>query len=150
MKTLIYELSKNNIPFYIGKSTESVIENRKGQHIITYGKDITFSIIDEIEGTNKSIWKPLECYWITQYKVWGFKLINQNEGGSGSLIKRTKEEIKEYHRKKSKEYYKNLSEDKKIKYKEYKKIYLKEWQRKNRPSKRFSSRISRHLFIKFI
>jgi len=34
-------------------------------------------IVDEDE------WKFLECYWIEQFRQWGFNLLNQNKGGGG-------------------------------------------------------------------
>lgn len=77
--TIIYILERNNIPFYIGKTKNFI--NRKKRHENLHG-DIIVSIIDECED-DKQIWKPLECYWIEQFKAWGFKLINKNNGGGG-------------------------------------------------------------------
>jgi hypothetical protein len=76
----IYELSKDGIPFYIGKTINP--SDRKGKHKRHYKFGVVLTIIDEIEG-DKSKWKPLESYWIEQYKCWGFSLININSGGGG-------------------------------------------------------------------
>lgn len=78
--TYIYYLAKNEIPFYIGKTKQLI--RRRHHHYNKYGLDITLHIIDEC-GDNKQIWKPLECYWIEQFKQWGFELINKNNGGGG-------------------------------------------------------------------
>lgn len=76
--TYIYILEKDNIPFYVGKSKDTV--RRKSVHRLTYGTDIILTIIDEVEDLD---WKYWECYWIEQFKVWGFGLLNQNKGGGG-------------------------------------------------------------------
>lgn len=65
---------------YIGKTKTS----RKNAHVKTFGKDIIYTIIDEINSTNSKDWKPLESYWIEQFKHWGFKTLNKNNGGGGS------------------------------------------------------------------
>jgi hypothetical protein len=57
------------------------------QHRGTYGKNTTFTIIDEINSTKSKDWKSLECYWIEQFRQWGFKTINKNEGGGGPSFK---------------------------------------------------------------
>ena len=54
--TYIYELSKNGIPFYIGKTISHIV--RKHYHELTYGKDITFTIIDQTDGD------IIQRYWI--------------------------------------------------------------------------------------
>jgi hypothetical protein len=72
----IYVLEKNCIPFYIGKAKNTI--RRKHSHARTYGLDIQLHIIDEVED-----WKFWECYWIEQFKQWGFKLENKNNGGGG-------------------------------------------------------------------
>lgn len=64
---------------YIGKT----IKSRKNAHKKTYGKQIEYNIIDEINSINHKDWKPLECYWIEQFKQWGFTVMNQNKGGGG-------------------------------------------------------------------
>jgi len=78
--TFIYELSyiKTNTPFYIGKCKN--ISNRKSQHVLKYGKEIVITIIDQV---CENEWKFWEKYYIEQYKHWGFKLENKNNGGGG-------------------------------------------------------------------
>lgn len=65
---------------YIGKTKSC----RKNKHKQTYGKDIIYTYIDEVESIDSKDWKPLECFWIEQFKQWGFELMNQNGGGGGS------------------------------------------------------------------
>jgi hypothetical protein len=72
----IYILERNEIPFYVGKAKNAV--KRKHSHYQKYGNDITLTIIDKVED-----WKYWEEYWIEQFKVWGFTLLNQNKGGGG-------------------------------------------------------------------
>jgi hypothetical protein len=90
----------NNV--YIGKT---INESRKNDHKRKYGKDIDFGILEEIEGTNKNLWKPRESYWIKYYQDLGFIVLNkQLKGGSGV------------------EYHTNGSKNK-----------IKQWNQKNRP-----------------
>ena len=72
----IYVLEKNGIPFYIGKAKDSI--RRKHAHRKIFGLDIQSHVIDEVED-----WKFWESYWIEQFKCWGFKLENKNNGGGG-------------------------------------------------------------------
>jgi hypothetical protein len=81
--THIYFLSKNDIPFYIGKTKN--VTRRKHHHYNTYGTDIKLEIID-ICTDDKKIWKFWETYWIQQFKAWEFKLLNKNTGGGGPTI----------------------------------------------------------------
>jgi hypothetical protein len=67
----------NSNSVYIGKCTHP--GQRKCQHIKKFGSESTFTIIDEVE----SNWKPLESYWIHQFKQWGFNMVNKNDGGGG-------------------------------------------------------------------
>ncbi len=80
-KTYIYELSKNGIPFYIGKTVKPKI--REVEHKRDKGQNIVFTIIDEINSVKKEDWKPLEHFWIIQYQAFGFELKNKNTGGGG-------------------------------------------------------------------
>jgi hypothetical protein len=64
---------------YIGKTKVS----RKNPHKRTFGSQITYTYIDEVEGYKKEDWKPLEIFWIEQFRQWGFELMNKNEGGQG-------------------------------------------------------------------
>lgn len=74
----IYCLEKNNIPFYVGKSSNPL--HRIGNHKKKFGIDITLEVIDEVE---ENEWKFWEKHWIEQFKAWGFKLENKNNGGGG-------------------------------------------------------------------
>jgi|LakMenE01Jun11ns_1017448.scaffolds.fasta_scaffold9678041_2 hypothetical protein len=133
--TYIYELSKGGVPFYIGKTT--VIKQRKNIHENTYGKSIGFNIIDNTSG-NKTQWKPLEIYWIEQYKQWGFNLANKNKGGSGSEGKLSQEEVKQRHKEILKKAYQKNKQQHKDKVKTwfeknpgYKSLKAKQWREAN-------------------
>jgi len=65
---------------YIGKTKNS----RKQKHMLTYGSDISYDIIDEVNSLSKEHWKPLEEYWIEQFKQWGFNVLNKNKAGGGA------------------------------------------------------------------
>lgn len=81
-KTYIYFLHKgDNIPFYIGKSVNNNL-TRSYQHKQTYGKNTILEVIDIVD-TNE--WKFWEKYWISQFKSWGFILLNKNNGGGGPI-----------------------------------------------------------------
>lgn len=124
----IYELSRNGVPFYIGKTISPVV--RKHYHILTYGDDIVFTIIDQIEG-NKTKWKPLEMYWIGQYKQWGFILENKNNGGGGRKTIYTREEIRQRRNKQTRQWQRNHPEVVK-KYSKENKDKFKEYREKNK------------------
>ena len=64
---------------YIGKTKN----NREIAHKIKFGLQIIYTYIDEIDSTDRKDWKPLECFWIEQFRQWGFELMNKNEGGNG-------------------------------------------------------------------
>jgi hypothetical protein len=66
---------------YIGKTKNS----RKNDHKFHFGSQIEYSEIDEIDSLDKKHWKPLETYWINQFKAWGFNVLNENEGGGGPI-----------------------------------------------------------------
>jgi hypothetical protein len=79
--TCIYYLHKgDNIPFYIGKTKN--LSLRLYDHKHTYGRDV---LIEEIDLVEDKEWKFWEKYWVEQFKIWGFKLKNKNNGGGGSL-----------------------------------------------------------------
>ena len=80
---LVENCYNNPNKVYIGKTKNS----RKGPHKRKYGKNITYTIIDQINSLNHKEWKPLESYWIEQFIQWGFKLMNINKkGGQGPGI----------------------------------------------------------------
>jgi len=82
MKTKIYLVTNiDNNPFkvYIGKTKNC----RKNNHELTYGKQINYDYIDEVDSLDYKDYGPIECFWIEQFKQWGFEVINNNEGGGG-------------------------------------------------------------------
>jgi hypothetical protein len=65
---------------YIGKTTTS----RKNAHSLTYGDQIDYTIIDQVNSKKYKDWEPLETYWIEQFRQWGFEVVNKRKkGGSG-------------------------------------------------------------------
>lgn len=64
---------------YIGKTKNS----RKNPHAKTYGKNIEYTYIDQVDSLNRKDWGPLETYWIEQFRQWGFKVVNHNKKGGG-------------------------------------------------------------------
>jgi hypothetical protein len=64
---------------YIGKTKNC----RKNQHKQTFGSQIIYTYIDEINSLDRNDWKPLESYWIEQFRQWGFEIMNKNKGGNG-------------------------------------------------------------------
>jgi hypothetical protein len=77
---------------YIGKTKYS----RESIHRRTFGAQITYTYIDEVEGCKKEGWKSLEIFWIEQFRQWGFELMNKNEGGGGptSHTEETKQKMR--------------------------------------------------------
>jgi hypothetical protein len=73
--------SPNNV--YIGKTKSPIIRER--QHRRTYGDQIKFNIIDQIESLSREGWEPLESYWLEQFRQWGFKVVNNNKKGGGGM-----------------------------------------------------------------
>lgn len=94
--TYIYILEKEGVPFYIGKAVD--IKRRLIRHRINFGSDIDLHVIDECQSIYEE-WRPLEEYWINQFKVWGFNLENKNNGGGGSsqFTEEQKEKHKSYY-----------------------------------------------------
>jgi hypothetical protein len=104
MKTKIYLVENcfgNLNKVYIGKTKNS----RKSFHKKRFGKDILYSYIDEINSLDGKDWKPLECYWIEQFRQWGFDLMNLNSGGGGCSFHTEENKIKMRVPKKNKENY---------------------------------------------
>jgi hypothetical protein len=73
---------------YIGKTKNS----REKAHKRKFGEQIKYTYIDSINSLEYKDWKPLETYWINQFKAWGFDVLNENEGGGGPITH--SEEIK--------------------------------------------------------
>jgi hypothetical protein len=98
---------------YIGKTKGS----RKANHVRKFGQQIEYTYIDEISSLSKIYWKPLEIFWIHQFKQWGFSVLNKNEGGGGPefVSENVKKKISANNigKPKSKEHSKKISEAKK-------------------------------------
>lgn len=96
-KTYIYTLSDTNGDVrYIGKT--SYLKQRLYSHIkecrtkkinhkinwikslLMKGEKPLISILDEVDS---NYWQFWECFWIEQFKQWGFNLTNQTKGGDG-------------------------------------------------------------------
>jgi hypothetical protein len=68
---------------YIGKTKNP--RNRKWDHQKTYGKNIEYTIIDQVDSLEHKVWKPIETMWIQSFMIWGFDVVNlRKEGGNGS------------------------------------------------------------------
>jgi hypothetical protein len=105
----IYYLHRgDNIPFYVGKTKDS-LKKRVYGHIKKYGKGVQIEELDLICDDN---WKFWESWWIELIKLWGFTLVNQNQGGGG--VKQhdflTKEKISNTWKSKSKIELDNINE----------------------------------------
>jgi hypothetical protein len=79
--TYIYELSKNDVPFYVGKTINPKM--RLNHHKIKYNGAV-MTVIDSVKSTDHKVWKPLESMWIEHYIDQGFTLTNKNNGGQGA------------------------------------------------------------------
>lgn len=76
---LVENIDNNPNKVYIGKTNTS----RKIKHEKNFGKQIKYTEIDSTFSDSKNEWKPLETYWIQQFRAWGFDVLNQNLGGGG-------------------------------------------------------------------
>lgn len=111
MKTYIYILQDPDTKEvrYVGKTTnfkkrlyqhtnKKVQEYSRKRHLsnwllklIKNNKKPIMTVIDETEND----WRSLEMYWISQFKSWGFNLVNLTIGGDGTEgYTHTKETIK--------------------------------------------------------
>jgi hypothetical protein len=79
---IVNNIDKDPNKVYIGKTHTKV---RSSQHRSKFGDFVEFTYIDEVESLDRSDWKPLECYWIEQFRQWGFTLLNKNKGGGGAI-----------------------------------------------------------------
>lgn len=93
---IIYALSDPRTPDnvrYIGKATD--IHNRLNRHLketsITkknnwikmLSKENIIPLISIIDIVEDNEWQKFEIYWISQFKTWGFNLLNMTAGGDG-------------------------------------------------------------------
>lgn len=79
---------------YIGK-TKNNLNSREWYHKKNFGNLINIDQIDIVNSELKKDWKPLETYWIHQFRTWGFDVQDINEGGGGpeSCSKETRDKI---------------------------------------------------------
>jgi NAD+ synthetase len=63
---------KNKIPLYIGKTKNNLL-TRESQHRRKFKEEI---FIFELDLVDDKEWRFWECYWIEQFKQWGFNLKN--------------------------------------------------------------------------
>jgi len=73
---------------YIGKTKKS----RKTDHIKTFGFQITYNYIDEINSLKREDWEPLETKWIQYYINLGYNVVNKRKKGGNGPEYRTDEE----------------------------------------------------------
>ena len=94
---LVSNIGNNPNRVYVGKTKTN---NREREHKSKFGKEILFTIIDEVDSLERAYWEPLETYWIEQFRQWGFILENKKtKGGSGVEYQtiETIEKIREKH-----------------------------------------------------
>jgi hypothetical protein len=99
MRVYIYSLSDElGYVRYIGKTKYS-LKDRLGAHIRESKKGKTHKCywvrsliknnhmptISMLEDIEEGDWETCEQYWISQFKTWGFRLVNQTDGGAGIL-----------------------------------------------------------------
>lgn len=83
MVTYIYLVEIGNNQVYVGKTKNP--KDRKSHHKKTYGRQIVYTVIDQVNSLNHKNWKPIETMWIQSFISWGFDVVNEKkEGGSGS------------------------------------------------------------------
>lgn len=107
----IYTLScaKTGDIKYIGATTMS-LNQRLSQHkwnaknkktkLSLWLKQVNCDVnIEFIEKANKENWKEIEQYWISQFKTWGFNILNVDKGGRG-IVKGVRKMTIEFKKKK--------------------------------------------------
>jgi hypothetical protein len=99
--TIIYTYTNSN-QVYIGKTKNPA--SRRLDHKERF-KGWEYAVIDKVDSFDKSEWKPLEIYWIEQFRQWGYTLINKNKGGGGFDGWRTEEEIRQYKKNSARQWY---------------------------------------------
>ena len=77
--------AKTKEPFYVGKGSKKRYKNisNRGLHWKRYYNKYGFEAVIIEENLLEEDAFNLEKFWIGQLKQWGFKLINQTEGGDG-------------------------------------------------------------------
>ena len=94
--TFIYTISDEfGVIRYIGKSNNPKnrlyhhINERSNMHKYNWLRSIikrgNFPIVEILEEVPEDNWEIHEMYWISQFKAWGFKLINLTDGGEGGI-----------------------------------------------------------------
>jgi hypothetical protein len=78
---LVENCHDGNNKVYIGKTKNT--NKRYHAHILNFGSNIKYTLIDSVESLNREDWRWLETYWISQFKNWGFEVMNKNIGGGG-------------------------------------------------------------------
>lgn len=133
--TFIYSISDEfGVIRYIGKSNSPKnrlykhLQEKSNHHKYNWLHSIlkrgSFPIIEILDEVPIEDWPFYEKYWISQFKCWGFNLINLTEGGEGGCGYRHTEESKRKMRKTKlgsklpKEQRKKISESVKLKAKE--------------------------------
>jgi hypothetical protein len=76
--TVIYILERDGIPFYIGKTIQSL-----KKRFLSHGNKKIDSKIYEIDIVPNNEWRFWESWYIELFKSWGFELENKNNGGGG-------------------------------------------------------------------
>lgn len=94
MTTFIYSISDENGDIrYIGKSNNPKnrlykhLREKSNMHKYNWLKSIVkrgyFPVVEIIDEVPLKDWERYEIYWISQFKAWGFNLINLTIGGEG-------------------------------------------------------------------
>lgn len=77
---LVTNIDNDPNKVYIGKTKDS----RENKHKKTFGSQITYTYIDEVNSLNKEDWEPLETKWIQHYIDLDYDVVNiRRKGGSG-------------------------------------------------------------------
>ena len=103
--TFIYTISdENNIIRYIGKSNNPFrrihqhIKEGKNTHKYNWLQSIKkrgyFPVVEILDEVPIDDWEIYEMYWISQFKSWGFNLVNKCDGGIGPKGKKLSDEVK--------------------------------------------------------
>jgi hypothetical protein len=109
-KVFIYSLTDPNTGLirYIGKTTNlrtrfrghlyearnRVRNPHKCNWLINLLKEGKLPIMEVVEETDSDNWMNIEAYWIEQFTVWGFNLVNKTESfGQGRISKEAKDAL---------------------------------------------------------